>query len=962
MDISLNMMNEQKCLHFSSKILKGIFLFGAFLLFSSVELYAQKVSLDIQAKTPAQILDQLSVELGLRFSYPSEVLNREEIDFKVVDENIDEVLNRLLKQFGLGFEFIDGNFIAIVPIEDVGVQLEFVIVDALDKEPLPYSAIQVQNSLRGTQSNDNGRFKFFVREPSESILEISYIGYETRQFSALDLYYFESDSIFLEPDVLSLDGFVVTEYLNSGITFDYQNNSIDLNPDELNVLPGLSEPDALYSLQQIPGISSSTETASDLNIRGGTSDQVSIYWDNIPVYHSAHYFGLISSFIPSSIDDISIYRNSVPVRYGGSASGLISMNSELRPAEAVSGNMDMNMTHFSGALSIPIVKNKLSLYVAGRRSLNDYYESPTFISYNEKLFDGSRLGESQSFAREEEFSIENVLMFWDLNSKINLNLNERNQITASYFQGRNTLDFSSIDQDFRTADFQYHNVQHAGANLNWRSQLTSNWTSEVSISNSRYKLDFEYLFQREIDTGTSQKATIFNPIQMNSSNECEEESEEECEEEEEEEEAEDQEENEDELDDPNEDDDFFDDRFEQAPDSLQDRGSWNNSLINTEIKWLNRVQLNKWSFLLGAQFNFMEIRYSLREENAFEIDELRAFYEKGNSYAGFTGLQFSPFELSNLELGLRLNHFSFVNSTTLDPQLSYRHQFNRLLLKTSISRKHQSIRTLQDVDNSISNTTEEIWFIADRESIPLIRNEQVMAGFVFQYKGWLFDVEGYLKNLTGLTTLGYTNAGSTIDEFETGNEIIQGVDVLLRKRFKRLRNWVSYSYSHSRSDFADLSDSRFVSQLDQPHKLAINTSYSTSRFEFSIGWQYKSGLPYTPISSQEAIRVEAVDDNDGDLEAEVFYEISYGEINSRRLPDYHRMDISAWYYFAGKRKSWTGKLGVSIQNVYNRTNILNRNFFVDQDGVDDEDEIVDIYSEQRQLLGITPNVTLSISF
>lgn len=940
---------------------------------STNQVHGQSITLDEIDVTPAQILDRISELTDLRFSYPSLVLSESKITFNVNEEDLDRVLNRLLKPYRLGFEFISGDFIAIKPIEDVGVYLQFVIADAIDKEPLPFSSVQIEGSFKGTQANVDGEINYFVRDPDESVIKISYIGYEPYTLSALDVYYQISDTLYLQPDIISLQGFVVKEYLNTGLMLDVQENSIELKPNDLNVIPGLSEPDALYSLQQIPGVSSSSETASDLNIRGGASDQVSIYWDNIPVYHSAHYFGLISSFIPSSIEDIDIYRNSVPIRFGGSASGLISMNSVSNPREKVHGNVEMNMTHFSGSVTMPLQKNKMSVYLAGRRSLNDYFQTPTFTSYDKKLFEGSRLGESQNFAIEEEFDIEDVLLFWDVNTKFNYRINSRHQINASYFSGRNTLDFTSIDQDLRTADFQYHNVQHSGFNLNWKAEVSSNWTSEVSISSSNYSLDFEYLYQREIGNDGNELQKIFgnrvNIIQdcdEESEEECEElgeeEEEEECDEECEEEEREDEEENEDELEDPNNEDKFFNDRFEEAPDSLQDRGSWNNTLNNTEIKWINRIGLNSGAIVLGAQINFMEFKYSLREENAFEYDDIRAFYEKGNSFAGFTNLNIQLFQNSDLDLGLRLNHFNFVNVTTLDPQLSYRYQWDRILLKTSVSRKHQAIRTLQDVENSISNTTEEIWFIADRESIPLIRNEQVMAGFTFSNRGWLLDVEAYHKNLRGLTTIGYSTSGSTIDEFETGTETIQGVDILMRKRFRRLRNWISYSYSKSESNFADLSNTKFTSQLDQPHKLSINTSYSTSRFEFSLGWQYKSGLPFTPLSNEEAIRVEEIDDNDSDQEAEVYYEIEYGNLNSKRLSNYHRMDASVWYYFSGNTRQWTGKLGLSIQNLYNRTNILNKTYFIDQDGVDDEDELVDVYAEQRQLLGFTPNITLSISF
>lgn len=918
--------------------------------------FGQKITLNIEQQTPAQILERISSGYGLRFSYASEALSENTIDFEAQDEDLSQVLNRLLKPYRLGFEFIEGNFIAIKPIEDVGVQIDIVIADSLDLGPLSFSTVQVLGTFKGSQADEDGRLRFFVRNPESSVLSISFIGYKPKSISALDLFYSDLDTLYLQPDVISMEGFVIQEYLNAGVVVDIQENSIGVQPGALNVLPGLSEPDALYSLQQIPGISSSTETASNIQIRGGTSDQVSIYWDNIPIYHSAHYFGLISSFIPSSVEDINIYRNTVPIRYGGSASGLISMNSVVEPNQRIHGSADLNMTHFSGSLTVPILSNKVSLYVAGRHSVNDYYESPTFRSYNKKLFDGTRISESVNFAVDEEFDFDNTFNFWDLNTKLNIHLHPKHRIGASLFSGQNTFEFLSVDEELRTADFQFHKVVHSGFNLNWEADVTSNWTSELSFSSSRYELNFEYLLQRQIDGEDVPEKRSFL---LASSSDEEEDEEEEGEENEEEEE---EDENEEDLEDPNEDDEFFGNRFESAPDSLQDRGSWNNSLLNTEVKWINTLRWNRNTVSFGVQINSMDFSYALREENAFEFDQIRAFSEKGTSYAGFAGLLFPLGGNTIFEGGLRLNQFTFVDVATLDPQVSIRHQFNRIILKSSLSRKHQLVRSLRDFERSISNTTEEIWFIADRESIPLIRNEQVMVGVIFDNRGWLIDVEAYSKRLKGLTSLSYRLSDTDLDDFHTGKEVINGIDILARKRFKKFRTWVSYSFSHARSEYKELRDSEFVSQLDQPHKLSLNLSYSAPRFELSTGWHYKSGLPYSPPSSPVAFRTIVEDDNDTDQEEEVFYEIEYDDINTGRLPDYHRLDVSLWYYFSSRSRSWVGKAGISFQNVYNRSNILNRSFFVDDGDSEGEELSLPIFVEEKQLLGFTPNFTLSISF
>lgn len=85
-----------------------------------------------------------------------------------------------------------------------------------------------------------------------------------------------------------LDEIIIKEYLTSGIN-ERTDNSILVSPDKLGILPGLTEPDILQSLQMIPGVQSPTETASGLFIRGGTPDQNLILWDGIKMYHSGHF-------------------------------------------------------------------------------------------------------------------------------------------------------------------------------------------------------------------------------------------------------------------------------------------------------------------------------------------------------------------------------------------------------------------------------------------------------------------------------------------------------------------------------------------------------------------------------------------------------------------------------------------------------------------------------------------------
>ena len=117
-------------------------------------------------------------------------------------------------------------------------------------------------------------------------------------------------------------------------------------------------------------------------------------------------------------------------------------------------------------------------------------------------------------------------------------------------------------------------------------------------------------------------------------------------------------------------------------------------------------------------------------------------------------------------------------------------------------------------------------------------------------------------------------------------------------------------------------------------------------FELSFRWNYGSGFPYTPTASMMeqldfsgGINTDYINQN-GTLTT------IYGDLNSHRLPDYHRFDISAKKRFEiGKRSIL--EINLSITNVYNRNNL----FYYNR-----------ITSERVDQLPIMPSLGLNFTF
>jgi hypothetical protein len=63
-----------------------------------------------------------------------------------------------------------------------------------------------------------------------------------------------------------------------------------------------------YSPYKLYGVESTNESIANINVRGGTNDQNLMLWDNIKMYHSGHFFGLISAYNPNVTNKITVSK------------------------------------------------------------------------------------------------------------------------------------------------------------------------------------------------------------------------------------------------------------------------------------------------------------------------------------------------------------------------------------------------------------------------------------------------------------------------------------------------------------------------------------------------------------------------------------------------------------------------------------------------------------------------------
>jgi hypothetical protein len=255
----------------------------------------------------------------------------------------------------------------------------------------------------------------------------------------------------------------------------------------------------------------------------------------------------------------------------------------------------------------------------------------------------------------------------------------------------------------------------------------------------------------------------------------------------------------------------------------------------------------------------------------------------------------------------------------VEPRLSIRRTIDDLSsVKFSYAKNVQNIHL---ISNSISPFTSlEVWLPSSINIQPEIA-DQLSLGYyrTLSTLGIAFSSEVFYKKMKN--QIDYTAHAETLlnpaleGELRFGQGTAYGLELLAKKDEGRLRGWAGYTYSRSKRNFAELNNGNsFNSFFDRPHQINLMGSYDLSlRWNVGMNWVYTSGAPYSaPVS---------------------FYEFNgdevpiYGQRNNARLPDYHRLDVSAKYRLnKNPEKKYQHDLSFSIFNFYGRKNTLFINY------------------------------------
>ncbi len=381
--------------------------------------------------------------------------------------------------------------------------------------------------------------------------------------------------------------------------------------------------------------------------------------------------------------------------------------------------------------------------------------------------------------------------------------------------------------------------------------------------------------------------------------------------------------------------------------------SISNATIKTDFSWfLNPKNTIKTGFEINGHksnpgklyFTNDEIPASLAQYQSTELAIYASNEQQlGQKFLARYGLRISRWN----DLGPTSVYFFDGNHNVIDTikvakNTVYKSFLNfepRISLNFAISENsslhanyNHNVQHLQVLSNSTSPFTSlDVW-IPSGPNIAPQKADQFSLGYfskIFQ-RQFDFSVEGYYKRL--YNQVDYKDHPNMLinklieGELRFGDGWSYGIETLLRKNKGKFTGWISYAWSRSMKQIADVNEGKiFPAAHDRPHNFCITLSYTTGKhWSFSTHWMYLTGAPFSSPTGFYYVNGYSVP--------------VYGEKNNDRLPDYHRMDLSVSYALSKPEKRFQHNLVLTIYNAYGRHNPFSINFNKTQD--DNENIVV----------------------
>lgn len=725
-------------------------------------------------------------------------------------------------------------------------------------ESIMGATIYVEELKAGTVTNNTGFYSLTIPSGTYNIT-FNYIGYKPEK-KQLNIKNSQTLNIELFDQAVEMQEVTVFGEAADRNVAKPEMSVARLDIKTIRKIPALmGEVDIVKSLLLLPGVTTVGEGATGFNVRGGSTDQNLILLDHAPVYNSSHLFGLFSVFNPDIVKDVTLYRGGIPAQYGGRIASVLDITLRDAAPKKWTGKGGLGLVSNRIALEGPIIPNKLAIMVAARGSYADWLL---------KMVPNESVKGTQAH-------------FYDINGKIDYLLNDKNKLSISGYLGKDVFRLPA-DSIATVA------VNSSSTVFNWgNSNATLRWTHAFS----------KKLFSNAVAVYSNYTSKITNPEGPNA----------------------------------------FD-----LPAKIDYRNLEYSLTYFSGDKHKTDAGASVIQYILSPgslvpRTGSLTLPVYLNNEHALESAlYLNDEYRINPVLTLMYGVRFSMFQNRGpgqrytYEEGVPREIYTIVDTTTykngqvaqqyqgFEPRISAKISLNsNSSIKLSYNRMRQYIHL---ISNTTAAAPTDRWKLSDQYVQPQI-GDQLALGLFKNFFGNAYEtsVEVYYKQINNI--IDYKDGASLLlnqaieADLLAGKGKAYGLEAQVKKTVGRLTGWASYTYSRTfiqvDGQYPEERINRgkyYPANYDKPHNLNVVVAFQKNRrWNLSANFVYSTGRPVTYPESKYVVGGVSV--------------ANYDLRNQNRIPDYHRLDVSATVDGNHRRnKKWDGSWTFSIYNVYSRKN------------------------------------------
>jgi hypothetical protein len=842
-----------------------------YFLYTSTSIFSQEYSqLHFSEKNAHEIIELLEESFQIDFNYDYDIFTQKDVDAFSVNGSKQQILETAFNVLNKDFTLLEDKLYVIkdkeYPLEKKisPTQYKIKLIDDL-RTNLSFGVISLDNLNKQFVTDVEGKFILSGYFSSEQLLVLEYLGYKKKRVKIGSLRANKTNIIVLKEEEHLLDEIVIKERF---IHFDDTELEGSVVVNESLEVGGNLDNDVMTNLQRLSGISSSTESISDLQIRGSQPGLTTMTWNNIQLLQSSLFFGNVSSVNPFMTDVIRVNKNGGSAHDSGDSSSSVDLESDHFGPSRSQLKVYADMLYFNVGVTTSLLKNKLKVKAAYRQSLSEIVETPYYRNLYENVFQDGPVAISileDRLVREafpDDVDLQNSpfpyipeFKFKDLSASFLYKPSAKATIEFNVLDVGKDFKYFSEDVNINRVDFI--EVSNTGYSVKAQYQITPFWKSEVVASTSIYERLYERLENASI-------GKIGGYIE-------------------------------------------HDNLLTQSSIEVNQLFKYNNHEWTAGVSYQN---IDATTFLVNAGPNndvFGEsILQTIGNEKSIYLDYTITI---PNVLKFRNGTRWSDFNLTYdgrvfIEPRIHLSLFPIKNFVLHAHYGTYHRFLNRQFNYSAL-----------EVEESFWYASDESIFTENRW-LPVVDESQYSAGVKYTFDKYHAGIELYRKNINNVSTESfdfdsgenpYTIINSKVKGLEfdfgyTGNNLVLSGSFDIMDNILEIQN----------------DDVQFRDPYFQPFKATFNGSYRFKQLLVSAQYRYAAGRYFTepseiiPIYNEDGARLDYID-------------FKFGELTEEQLPSYKRLDLSIKYQLP-KNKFSDVQLGLSVLNALGTENITHSAF------------------------------------